>query len=63
MKSKELIGLIKTSYHQVGLRGKETARIYHAMVELDGQVRMWRKRAEDLGWTDALPPEEAKLPE
>lgn len=52
MKAKELLQLIKTSYDQVGLRGKETARIYHAVVELDGQVRMWKKRAEDAGWSE-----------
>lgn len=52
MKSQELLKLIRISYDQVGLLGRETARIYHAMVELDGQVRMWKKRAIDLGWTE-----------
>jgi hypothetical protein len=51
MKASELTKLIKISYDQVGRMGRDAARIYHAVVELDGQVMMWRKRALDAGWT------------
>jgi hypothetical protein len=50
MTAYELLNMIKVSYDQVGKWGRDSARIYHAVVELDGQVRMWRKRAVDLGW-------------
>lgn len=47
--------MIRVSYDQVGKFGRDAARIYHAVVELDGQVRMWRKRAVDLGWVEEVP--------
>lgn len=53
MKDKELSQLIKISYEQVGLKGRDAARIYHAVVELDTRERLWRNRAQDAGW---LPP-------
>ena len=49
MKASELERLTKTSYDHVGLYGRDAARIYVAVVELDGQVRMWKKRAIDSG--------------
>lgn len=52
MKAKELRELTKISYHQVAVNGRDAARIYHAVVELDGQALMWKKRALDLGWTE-----------
>lgn len=52
VKRKELTTLIKTAYDHVGKLGRDAARIYVAVVELDGQVRTWKKRAEDLGWTE-----------
>lgn len=58
MKASELLKLIKVSYDQVGRWGRDAARIYHCVVELDGQVRMWKKRAIDLGWVE----EEEKPP-
>lgn len=56
MKNSELIKLIKIAYDHVGKLGRDAARIYVAVVELDGQVKMWKKRALDLGWTAATPP-------
>lgn len=56
MKNSELVKLIKIAYDHVGKLGRDAARIYVAVVELDGQVRMWKKRALDLGWTvDTVP--------
>ncbi len=54
MKTRELANLVKVAYDQVGRFGRDAARIYHAVVELDGQVRTWKKRAENLGWTDEV---------
>ncbi len=50
MKRKELQNLISISYRQVALNGRDAARIYHAVVELDGQVLEWKKRAIAAGW-------------
>jgi hypothetical protein len=52
VKSEELSRLVRLSYDHVGKNGRDSARIYCAVVELDGQVLMWRKRAYDLGWQD-----------
>ncbi len=52
MRGEELYTLIRVAYDHVGKFGRDSARIYRAVVELDAHVRMWRKRAEDLGWVD-----------
>lgn len=57
MTGEELYRLIKLSYDHVGKYGREGARIYRAVVELDGLFRMWKKRAEDLGYRE---PEDEK---
>jgi hypothetical protein len=55
VKSSELLKLVKFSYDHVGKLGRDAGRIYVAVVELDGQVRTWKARAEKLGWTDEVP--------
>lgn len=36
MRDKELQELVKASYTNVAIKGRDTARIYHAVVKLDG---------------------------
>lgn len=37
MKARELQELIKISYEQVATKGRDSAMIYHAVVEMDGK--------------------------
>lgn len=46
MKKSELRKLIKISYEQVALQGRDVARIYLAVVELDRQVLALKKQPE-----------------
>lgn len=56
MKSKELKELIRKSLDHVGLYQRDAARIYVAVVELHGQMLMWKKRALDAGWQEPTDP-------
>lgn len=52
MRADELYRLTLLSYDHVAKNGRDAARIYCAVVELDRQAQVWRKRAIALGWTD-----------
>lgn len=52
MKPVELARLTHIARDHVTTYGVGAARIYCAVVELDGQVALWRKRAYDLGWCE-----------
>ncbi len=54
MTSEELSRLVRLSYDHVGKQGRESARIYVAVVALDGMAMLWRKRAIALGWVDPV---------
>ena len=48
MKAEELAKLVKRSIEVVAVHGRDAARIYHVVVELDSQVIALRKQVKDL---------------
>ena len=50
MKRSELNDQIQNAIRQVAVNGRDAARVYHAIVRLDEESRMWRSRAQDAGW-------------
>lgn len=52
MKAKDLYDITMVAFNQVGMYGKDAAKVYRAIVELDRQVALWKARAKELGWND-----------